>query len=97
MPKYQKDDLPHKYQQMYSFGLTAMTPEAFDVWCENAIASSDKVTMLKPLPDNAIKKTPQVNVKNVISQARDAVSGYSTSNGARKAVEALADALEQII
>ncbi len=42
-------------------------------------------------------KSKDTVVKEAVEKARDAVAGYAQSNGARKAVEALAEAVEQVL
>lgn len=46
-----------------------------------------------PLPTVYLRQQPST-VKTLADQARQAVAGYSSTNGTRKAVEALADAIE---
>ena len=91
----QKDNLPKKYQYIYDGMKEILTPEAFAVWYQNAL-EADKATPL-PMPENPIKPRTKTNTKDAVAIAREAVSGYSTTNGARKAVEALANVIEQII
>lgn len=80
---------------MYDGAKKMMTEEAFDLWCENAVASADTPTIVKTLPTDCFKPKPaKVDVKQAVEQARQAVSGYATNNGARKAIEALAEAIE---
>lgn len=90
-----KDNLPKKYQYIYEGMKEILTPEAFEVWYQNALESNKSAQL--PMPENPVKVKTKINPKDTVALAREAVSGYSTSNGARKAVEALADALEQII
>lgn len=80
--------LPAKYQNFYDLLKTALTPEAFTIWYENCINNTQT-----PLPENTIKK--QVTNKELAAQAVDAVAGYSETNGLRKAVEALAAAIDK--
>lgn len=92
-----KSALPKRIQPLYDDMKRMLTPEAFTIWYSNGL--KPKGATLDPLPkDPLVKSKPQnVVVKEAISQAREAVSGYSPTNGSRKAVEALADAVESII
>lgn len=48
-----------------------------------------------PMPEVAQLPEQIKRQQELIDEAREAVSGYAPNNGARKAVEALANALEQ--
>lgn len=87
-----KEQIPENLRGIYDYNRTILTEEAFTIWCENAVNFGKSEP--KPLPANCIRKTNSSSVSELAKQARDAVSGYSDSNNLRKAVEALADALE---
>lgn len=87
-----KQALPKQMQGLYDGVKSIMTPEAFEVWYNNAL-NYGKIDP-QPLPTEPIKPA-KPNMSEAIATAREAVSGYAPNNGARKAVEALADALEQ--
>lgn len=78
----------------YGFAKKIFSAKGFQKWYED-------VLILKDIPKeqwteinmNDYKNVSQV--KSAVETARKAVSGYSQTNATRKAVEALADALEQ--
>lgn len=86
---YTKEDFPKKYQLLFDYNKKILTEEAFEIWCDNVL--NDKRT---PYPEPYIRN-PKKDFQDTVQQARKAVESYSPSNGARIAVEALADALEQ--
>lgn len=89
-----KESLPKGMQQFYDLMKSRLSAESFAVWYENAM--NYQKAEPKPLPSGIKRVAPtQEVVAEAIQQARQAVSSYAPSNGARKAVEALADALEQ--
>lgn len=90
MAMYTRTDFPQKYRILFDYNKQILTEEAFEIWCDNVL--NDKRT---PYPENYLRKPQKSNVAQAIEEARQAVSVYAPSNGARKAVEALADALEQ--
>lgn len=65
-----------------------LTDEAYAIY----VANRDNKTKI-PMPANHMRKQ-SVDNSALAEQARTAVSGYSPTNGVRKAVEALADAIE---
>lgn len=79
----------------------SMTPEAFEVWYSNALilkglpryqwATADLQTMPNPM----FKPKTPTHVGQAVANARQAVSGLSSNAATRKAVEALADAIDQ--
>lgn len=95
----------HKVHQAVYDELKAMLPEvAFKRWYDLSLYLSQydksewKARSEEYSPSNIIDPPATSEIANrrkeLISQAREAVSGYSETNGARKAVEALADLLE---
>lgn len=89
-----KQSLPKKMQYFYDIMKSRLSEDSFAVWYENAMNFGKDDP--KPLPSGIKRVAPtQEVVAEAIQQARQAVSSYSPTNGARKAVEALADALEQ--
>lgn len=89
-----KQSLPKAMQQFYDVMKSRLSEDSFAVWYENAMNFEKEDP--KPLPSAMKRVAPtQEVVAEAIAQARQAVSSYAPSNGARKAVEALADALEQ--
>lgn len=84
-----KQDIPEKYRGLYDSLKLMLNDEAFEVWCDNVV--NDKRT---PAPEQPLR-TRHSQMTELAQQARDAVSGYSENNGARKAVEALAEAIEK--
>lgn len=101
-----KTKLHELHQQVFD-GLKAMMPKAvFEKWYAWALYLSDyepeqwKQKSDEYEPVRIISKPPMTQEQanrqqGLIEEARQAVSGYAPTNGARKAVEALADALEQ--
>jgi hypothetical protein len=87
---YKKDDLPEKFRPLYFQMKAILADDAFIVWCENLINDERN-----PMPENHLRNPNKAEAfREKIQQARDAVSGYSENNGARKAVEILAEAIE---
>lgn len=85
-----KSQLPKKYHFIFDEMKKVLTDEAFEVWFNNILNNETN-----SYPENKLRTKQQSSINTAIQQARQAVSSYAPSNGARKAVEALADALEQ--
>jgi hypothetical protein len=83
-----EQEIPVQFRHLFKEFKVILSPEAFEIWCKN-VRDNEK----NPMPENYLQsKKPAV--KDLLTQAREAVSGYSENNGARKAVEILADAIE---
>lgn len=80
-------EIPEKYQSLYNDFKLLMTSEAFDTWCEIVTGNTQSYPQ-------EILKTKTNNVKDLTQEAREAVAGYAATNGLRRAVEKLAEALE---
>lgn len=92
-----KENLHPKHQAVYGATKFILGPAAFKRWYDHMLE-------LKDLPEDQwgeIKmsdyKVQTTDPKQAVAAARQAVAGYSSSNGTRKAVEALANVIEQII
>lgn len=93
-----KEDLHPLHQAQYGAVKFALGPAAFKRWYDHMLSLKDvPQDQWGEIKISDYKIVTQTDVQQAVSSARQAVAGYSTSNGARKAVEALADALEQII
>lgn len=88
----EKSALPEKMQQFYDLAKAKFTDEAFAVWYSNALHYGKKGFEPAELPADKLRVVP--SVKEAAAAAREAVSGMSASSNTRKAVEALADAIE---
>lgn len=80
---------PEEYDQKMK---AILTDEAYAIWHHN-MNNEDKIPQVKDYLRNK-PSSVKITVSDAIAQAREAVSGYAENNGARKAVEALADAIE---
>lgn len=94
--------LPKEMHQLYDAAKSLFTAEAFAVWYQNALTLKDvpvaerESVKLQTMPSSSLKQKAESDVVLAAQKARQAVSGMSATNNTRKAVEALADAVEKI-
>lgn len=92
-----KENLHPIHQAQYGVAKFTLGLGAFKKWYDHMLELKDIPQDQWPKINMKDYQVAGPDVKQAVSNARQAVAGYSSSNGARKAVEALADALEQII
>ncbi len=96
------DLLLPEHRLLYKQVSKSFTEEAFNVWYRNALKLKEipksewANTELEVMPTEILKSKKSKDVSSAIATARSGVSSLSSSNGTKKAVEALAEALESL-
>lgn len=96
------DLLLPEHRLLYKQVSKSFTEEAFNVWYRNALKLKDTPKSewasveLEVMPAEILKGKKSKDVSEAVATARKGVSTLSSNNGTKKAVEALAEALESL-
>ena len=82
------------HQKQFNIVFHVLGNTGFEAWFEHVKQYKNTPENEVPYVDAQRFKKKTVDIKKAAQDAREAVSGYAANNGARKAVEALADAIE---
>lgn len=97
---FTKENLHPIFKYVYEANKKSLTDEAFNIWFEYASTLSELPreewgSVEKPVyPENKLRPKEDSSVATLVASARQAVAGLSSGSATKKAVEALASALE---